>query len=95
MGRGFFKKWFHGIGGKMAEMEKEAELGMCGEQEQNRGCGRQRRMLLMSRASPGDLDHHPALPSLPLLNQSNHGTCSGAAAATATCPACLTEGGQH
>ena len=83
------------LGEKMAGMEKEAELGMCGQQEQNGGCGRQRSMLLMSRASHGDLDHHPALPGLPLLNQSNHATCSRAAAATATCPARLTEGGQH
>lgn len=70
-------------------MEKEAELGMCGPQEWNSGCGRQRSVLLMSRASPEDLNHHPALPGLPLLNQSNHQP----AVELLTCPARLMEGG--
>lgn len=35
-----FKKRFHGIGGEMAKIVKEAELGMCGQQERNGSCGR-------------------------------------------------------
>lgn len=40
IGRGFLKSGFMELGGGKAEIVKEAELGMCGQQERNGSCGR-------------------------------------------------------